>query len=65
MTIASVMQSRVGMKFDYVRVSPGGAEELIARGEQQIACMRERNGRMAAAPVPESMLKALNLFMDN
>lgn len=62
MYVTTVMQSRVGMRFEYFRVHPDGREDLIARGEQQIACMREVDGQMAATPVPETLRRALNLF---
>jgi len=62
MYVTAVTQSRVGMRFDYFRLAPDGREELIARGEQQIACMREVDGKMGPTPVPESLRRALQLY---
>ncbi|MCX7112682.1 MAG: acyl-CoA thioesterase [Proteobacteria bacterium] len=62
MYVAAVKQSRVSMRFDYYRVSTGGTEELVARGAQEIACMRGQKGEMSATPIPELLVKALNLF---
>jgi enediyne biosynthesis thioesterase len=55
MSLAAVGQGRVTMRFEYLRDG-----EIVARGEQQIACLRRRNG---AAPepveVPEDLAAAL------
>jgi len=55
-------QSRVTMRFDYFRIGDGGMEEMVAHGEQQIACMRKFGAQLVAAPVPESLGKALMDF---
>src|SRR5258706_12006023 len=39
MSLVQLSQSRITMGFDYVRAK-GGKEDLIARGEQQVVCMR-------------------------
>ena len=54
MTLARITQSRVAMRFEYLR---GG--ELAARGEQEIACLRSRAGEYVTAPVPEPLRAAL------
>jgi enediyne biosynthesis thioesterase len=55
-------QNRVTMSFEYFRVTDGG-EQLVARGEQQIACMRRQGGRMTAAPLPVALKEALECYM--
>ena len=34
---------------------------MVARGEQQIACMRRHDGKLLPAPVPEALRDALRL----
>jgi enediyne biosynthesis thioesterase len=54
---------RIGMKFEYWRLGP--REELVARGNQEVACMRrsaERPGELAMVPVPPALLHALRPF---
>ena len=62
MYVVAVKQSRVSMRFDYFRMHTNGQEELVARGGQEIACMRGQKGEMTAAPIPGNLVKALNLF---
>jgi enediyne core biosynthesis thioesterase len=54
MTLGAIAQSRITMNFEYLR---GGT--LIARGMQQIACMRKENGVMTPCPVPAELRAAL------
>lgn len=51
-------QNRATMSFEYWRVNRDG-EELVARGEQQVAAMRREGERMVATPFPPSMQAAL------
>jgi enediyne core biosynthesis thioesterase len=61
MTLVSQAQNRLTMAFEYHRVR-GGREELVARGEQQIACMRRESGRMLPVPIPAELREALRPF---
>ncbi len=61
MRLGGMVQNRITMLFDYLRVS-GGGEELIARGEQQIACMRREGESMVATPIPAALREALEPF---
>jgi len=61
MRLGSVVQNRVIMLFEYWRTSEGG-EELVAKGEQQVACMRDDNGKLVPTPVPEAFREALRPF---
>ena len=61
MRLGGIVQNRVDMLFDYVRLSEAG-EELIARGEQQIACMRRDGDATVPTPVPHSLRDALAPF---
>lgn len=63
MRAGPITQNRVTMLFEYVRRERGdGADVLIARGEQQIACMRKEPGGVVPTPVPESLSRALKLY---
>jgi enediyne biosynthesis thioesterase len=58
MRLEGMAQNRLSLGFEYWRAAKG-AEELVARGEQQIACMRREEGRLVAVPVPEALRQAL------
>jgi enediyne biosynthesis thioesterase len=62
MRLGSLMQSRVSMSFEYWRRA-GDEEELVGRGEQQIACMRREGGRLVAAAVPPALREALKQYV--
>ena len=61
MRLGPLSQNQVSMLFEYW-LPRKGKEELIARGEQQVACMRRESGRLAPAPLPESLRAALRLY---
>ena len=61
MSLRDMAQNRVTMGFEYLRVRDG-AEELVARGEQQIATMRREGGRAVAAPLPTALRAALEPY---
>ncbi|MEN8219480.1 MAG: acyl-CoA thioesterase [Pseudomonadota bacterium] len=63
MLAGAVTESRVTMLFDYVCKREQG-EELMARGEQQVACMLKKNGGVVPTPIPKSLREALNPFSD-
>lgn len=62
MRLGELKQNRISMIFDYWRIAPAG-EELVARGEQQVACMQREGEQMAAAPVPEQLREALREYV--
>lgn len=61
MTLASLAENRVLMKFEYYRKHADG-EQLVARGEQEIASMRRQGSQMVPTPIPEEMRAALRLY---
>lgn len=63
MWLAELRQNRIDLRFEYWRSNRGG-EELVARGEQQVACMRREGGRLLATPVPESLREALREYSE-
>jgi enediyne biosynthesis thioesterase len=61
MRLEDLTQTQIGFAFDYVRLRDG-AEELIARGRQRIACMRGPNQDTRPARVPDSLRAALQAY---
>lgn len=61
MSLASLQQNRIDLAFEYWRKN-GASEELIARGRQQVACMHRNGDRLEAAPVPQGLRQALDLY---
>jgi enediyne biosynthesis thioesterase len=63
MRLAELVQNRMRLVFEYWR-SKNGVEELVARGEQQIACMKREGKNLAPAPVPQSLREALAAYAE-
>jgi enediyne biosynthesis thioesterase len=63
MRLANLSQHRMLLGFEYWRVTEP-EEDLVARGEQELACMRRigESGEFEAAPWPESMREALRPY---
>ena len=59
MALTEVKQNRITMSFEYWRVNNQQTEELIAKGEQQAACMRREGEKTVPTPIPESLKIAL------
>jgi enediyne biosynthesis thioesterase len=58
MRLTSNAQNRATMQFEYWR-QQGDQQELIARGEQQVACMRRNGDSLVLAPFPKPLQAAL------
>jgi len=63
MRLGELTQNRLTMSFEYFRVD-GDKEELVARGEQQVAFMRREGNRMIPTPIPPRLREALRPYMD-
>jgi enediyne core biosynthesis thioesterase len=61
MRLAAFVQNRVRMDFEYYR-RQNGTEQLVARGEQEVACMRMQEGRMLPSPIPDAFREALRPY---
>jgi enediyne biosynthesis thioesterase len=59
MSLAELLQNRITLVFEYWR-----GEELVARGEQQVACMKREGERLSPAPVPPSLREALVAYAE-
>ena len=55
MTLRAASQTRVAMAFDYLRDG-----ELVARGEQEAACLRVRESALVPAAIPAALRDALD-----
>src|SRR3954468_8658630 len=61
MRLGELTQSRMTLRFEYWRLKSDG-EEIVARGEQQIACLRRDGENLTPIPVPKSLREALRPF---
>lgn len=61
MRLGALAQNRVTMTFEYWRRT-NGDEVLVARGEQQIACMMREGEKLEAVPVPPALQEALRAY---
>ena len=59
MRLAELVQNRMRLAFEYWR-----GEELVARGEQQIACMKREGKNLAPTPVPQTLRAALAAYAE-
>jgi enediyne biosynthesis thioesterase len=57
MRLGELAQNRITMNFEYWR-----GEELVARGEQQVACMQREGKHVVPVPVPAQLREALREY---
>ena len=62
MRLGPVMQNRITMLFEYYRRTQDGAEQLVAKGEQGAACMKQEGDRIVPTPIPDGLREALRLY---
>ena len=66
MRLGGTVQNRITLLFEYWRQNgdsdSGGNEELIARGEQVIACMRREGKGAVPTPIPGPLREALKPY---
>lgn len=63
MRLVELAQTQVEFSFDYYRLDIDGSERLIARGRQRVACMRGPNNRTVPSRVPDSLVRALEPYI--
>ena len=61
MQLKNLHQNRITMLFEYWRLSDL-SEELVARGEQQVACMQREGDKTFPVPVPAVLQTALQPY---
>lgn len=57
MRLGEIVQNRITLLFEYWR-----GEELAARGEQQVACMRRQGNETVPTPIPAALREALRPY---
>ena len=57
MRLGELAQNRITMNFEYWR-----GEELVARGEQHVACMQREGNQVVPVPVPTQLRGALKEY---
>lgn len=63
MRLGEVIQNRITLRFEYWRPN-GAGEELVARGEQQVACMRRQGSETVPTPIPPALREALRPYAE-
>lgn len=61
MFLVGIIQNRISLRFEYWRMGSSG-DELVARGEQQVACMRRGSTGLTPAPIPDALRSALEAY---
>jgi enediyne core biosynthesis thioesterase len=61
MRLGGVVQNRITLVFEYWRQSKTG-EELVARGEQVVACMRREGEKTVPTAIPAALREALKPY---
>jgi enediyne core biosynthesis thioesterase len=61
MRVGEVIQNRLSLRFEYWRHT-GEQEELVARGEQQVAWLKREGDRLVPTPVPKSLLDSIDAY---
>ena len=61
MRLGGIVQNRITLLFEYWRRN-GEGEELIARGEQVVACMRREGKRAVPTAIPGALREALKPY---
>lgn len=63
MRLAELVQNRIRLTFEYWRRN-GNGDELVARGQQEIACMKRDGANLVPVAVPQSLRDALAAYTD-
>jgi enediyne core biosynthesis thioesterase len=61
MHLADLTHSRISLAYEYYR-NRSGRDELVARGEQQIVCMRRVAGGLVPAEIPDPLRAVLHTY---
>jgi enediyne biosynthesis thioesterase len=59
MTLARITQGRVAMRFEYL-----SGDQLVARGTQEVACLRVAGDTYVPVPVPQPLRAALGPYRE-
>jgi len=64
MRLVELIQNRIDLAFEYFRLR-NGQEQLVARGQQQVACMKREGPDLVPAPIPASLREALASYAES
>jgi enediyne biosynthesis thioesterase len=62
MFLSAIAQNRIAMRFEYWR--EGVKDELVGRGEQEIACMRRHGEHLLPTSIPAQLREVLAEFAE-
>ena len=62
MFLSAIAQNRIAMRFEYWR--EGTKNELVGRGEQEIACMRRHGEQLLPTTIPAQLREVLAEFAE-
>jgi len=62
MFLSAIAQNRIAMRFEYWR--EGVKDELVGRGEQEIACMRRHGEQLLPTSIPAQLREVLAEFAE-
>ena len=62
MYLSAIAQNRIAMRFEYWR--EGTKNELVGRGEQEIACMRRHGEHLLPTAIPAQLQEVLAEFAE-
>jgi len=62
MFLSAIAQNRIAMRFEYWR--EGAKDELVGRGEQEIACMRRHGEQLLPTSIPAQLREVLAEFAE-
>jgi len=62
MFLSAIAQNRIAMRFEYWR--EGVKDELVGRGEQEIACMRRHGEQLLPTAIPVQLREVLAEFAE-
>jgi enediyne biosynthesis thioesterase len=63
MRLGALKQNRILMLFEYWRIKENG-EELVARGEQEVACMQRQGVRAMPTAIPAVLREAFKPYQE-
>ena len=63
MQLAELSPHRMSLRFEYWKIVQDG-EELVARGEQDLACMKRTDGKLEPEQWPDSLREALRPYAE-
>jgi len=64
MRLSDIDRNKIKMDFDYYKVTNSNSK-LVAKGNQEISCMKKEMNRLSPIDVPDELRKALIPFLND